>query len=43
MNEPETAAQDQRAGEADAAKAFVKFLAGPSALAVIKAKGMEPG
>jgi len=29
--------------EADAAKAFVKFLAGPSALAVIKAKGMEPG
>jgi molybdate transport system substrate-binding protein len=29
--------------EADAAKAFVKFLAGPPALAVIKAKGMEPG
>lgn len=29
--------------EADAAKAFVKFLTGPSALAVIKAKGMEPG
>jgi len=29
--------------EADAAKAFVKFLAAPPALAVIKAKGMEPG
>jgi molybdate transport system substrate-binding protein len=29
--------------DADAAKAFVKFLAGPPALAVIKAKGMEPG
>ena len=29
--------------ETDAAKAFVKFLAGPPALAVIKAKGMEPG
>jgi molybdate transport system substrate-binding protein len=29
--------------EADAAKAFIKFLAAPSALAVIKAKGMEPG
>jgi molybdate transport system substrate-binding protein len=29
--------------EADAAKAFVKSLAGPDALAVIKAKGMEPG
>ena len=29
--------------EVDAAKAFVKFLAGPPALAVIKAKGMEPG
>jgi molybdate transport system substrate-binding protein len=29
--------------EADAAKAFIKFLANPAALAVIKAKGMEPG
>jgi molybdate transport system substrate-binding protein len=29
--------------DADAAKAFVKFLAGTEALAVIKAKGMEPG
>jgi ABC-type molybdate transport system substrate-binding protein len=29
--------------EADVAKAFIKFLAAPAALAVIKAKGMEPG
>jgi molybdate transport system substrate-binding protein len=29
--------------EADAAKAFVKFLAAPAALPVLKAKGMEPG
>ena len=29
--------------DADAAKAFIKFLAGPDALSVIKAKGMEPG
>jgi len=29
--------------EADAAKAFIKFLAAPAALTVIKAKGMEPG
>ena len=29
--------------EAAAAKAFIKFLANPAALAVIKAKGMEPG
>jgi molybdate transport system substrate-binding protein len=29
--------------DADAAKAFIKFLGGPNALAVIKAKGMEPG
>jgi molybdate transport system substrate-binding protein len=29
--------------QADAAKAFIKFLAGPDAQAVIKAKGMEPG
>ncbi len=29
--------------EPDAAKAFIKFLAAPAALAVIKAKGMEPG
>jgi molybdate transport system substrate-binding protein len=29
--------------DADAAKAFVKFLSTPDSLAVIKAKGMEPG
>jgi molybdate transport system substrate-binding protein len=29
--------------ESDAAKAFIKFIATPAALAVIKAKGMEPG
>ena len=29
--------------QADAAKAFIKFLTGPDAQAVIKAKGMEPG
>jgi molybdate transport system substrate-binding protein len=29
--------------ESDVAKAFIKFLAAPQALAVIKAKGMEPG
>ena len=29
--------------EADVAKAFIKFLTAPAALAVIKAKGMEPG
>ena len=29
--------------DADAAKAFVKFLAAPAALPLIKAKGMEPG
>ena len=29
--------------EADAARAFIKFLAAPAALTVIKAKGMEPG
>jgi len=29
--------------EADAAKAFIKFLGGADALALIKAKGMEPG
>jgi molybdate transport system substrate-binding protein len=29
--------------EVDAAKAFIKFLATPAALAVIKTKGMEPG
>ena len=29
--------------EADVAKAFIKFLAAPAALAVIKSKGMEPG
>jgi len=29
--------------EADAGRAFIKFLAAPAALTVIKAKGMEPG
>lgn len=29
--------------ETDAARAFIKFLAAPAALAVIKVKGMEPG
>ena len=29
--------------DADAARAFIKFLAAPAALTVIKAKGMEPG
>lgn len=38
-----TAAVSAASKETDAAKAFVKFLAGPPALAVIKAKGMEPG
>ncbi len=38
-----TAAVSTASKETDAAKAFVKFLAGPPALAVIKAKGMEPG
>jgi molybdate transport system substrate-binding protein len=38
-----SAAVSTASKEADAAKAFVKFLAGPPALAVIKAKGMEPG
>ena len=38
-----TAAISTASKETDAAKAFVKFLAGPPALAVIKAKGMEPG
>ena len=38
-----SAAVSKASKDADAAKAFVKFLAAPSALAVIKAKGMEPG
>jgi len=38
-----SAAASPASKEADAAKAFIKFLAAPSALAVIKAKGMEPG
>ena len=38
-----SAATSPATKEADAAKAFIKFLAAPSALAVIKAKGMEPG
>jgi molybdate transport system substrate-binding protein len=38
-----SAAVSPASKEADAGKAFIKFLAGPDALAVIKAKGMEPG
>ena len=38
-----SAAVSATSKEADAARAFVKFLAAPAALAVIKAKGMEPG
>jgi molybdate transport system substrate-binding protein len=38
-----SAAASPTSKETDAAKAFIKFLAAPSALAVIKAKGMEPG
>lgn len=38
-----SAAVSAASKEADAARAFVKFLAAPPALAVIKAKGMEPG
>jgi molybdate transport system substrate-binding protein len=38
-----SAAVSATSKEADAARAFVKFIAAPAALAVIKAKGMEPG
>jgi molybdate transport system substrate-binding protein len=38
-----SAAVSAASKEADVAKAFIKFLAAPAALAVIKAKGMEPG
>ena len=38
-----SAAVSATSKEADAARAFVKFLAAPAAVAVIKAKGMEPG
>jgi molybdate transport system substrate-binding protein len=38
-----SAAVSAASREADVAKAFIKFLAAPAALAVIKAKGMEPG
>jgi molybdate transport system substrate-binding protein len=38
-----SAAVSAASKEADAAKAFIKFLAAPAALAVIKAKGMTPG
>jgi molybdate transport system substrate-binding protein len=38
-----SAAASTASKQADAAKAFIKYLAAPSALAVIKAKGMEPG
>jgi molybdate transport system substrate-binding protein len=38
-----TAAVAADSKEADAAKAFITFLATPAAIAVIKAKGMNPG
>ena len=38
-----SAAVSTASKEADVAKAFIKFLAAPAALAVIKAKGLEPG
>jgi len=38
-----SAATSTASKQADVAKAFIKFLVAPSALAVIKAKGMEPG
>jgi molybdate transport system substrate-binding protein len=38
-----SAATSSASKEADVAKAFIKFLVAPSALAVIKTKGMEPG
>lgn len=38
-----SAAVSAASKEADVARAFIKFLAAPAALAVIKAKGMEPG
>jgi len=38
-----SAAASAASKEADVAKAFIKFLAAPAALAVIKTKGMEPG
>lgn len=38
-----SAAVSAASKEADVAKAFIKFLQGPEALAVLKAKGMEPG
>ena len=38
-----SAAVSAASKEADVAKAFIMFLQGPEALAVLKAKGMEPG
>jgi len=38
-----SAALSPASKEADVARAFIKFLAGPPALVVVKAKGMEPG
>jgi molybdate transport system substrate-binding protein len=38
-----SAAVSSTSSHADAAKALIKFLIGPDAAAVIKAKGMEPG
>jgi molybdate transport system substrate-binding protein len=38
-----SAAASAASKEGDVARAFIKFLAAPAALAVIKTKGMEPG
>ena len=38
-----TAGGSPSAKEAEVAKALIKFLTSPAAVAVIKAKGMEPG
>lgn len=38
-----SAAVSSASSNADAAKALIKFLTGPDAAAVVKAKGMEPG
>lgn len=38
-----TAAVSSASKNADASKALIKFLAGPAAVPVLKAKGMEPG
>ena len=38
-----SAAVGTGAKEVDAAKAFIKFLTAPTAIPVLKAKGLEPG